>query len=144
MRLTGNLSNIKTKREDSNKDIVLEIDKVEYITYKKDGRFYQPFDFLDELDQPFTITGDHLARITGKHIQEGEHEFHVFDKTEDGYTLNENKQLSLTTEYDFDADLTILTSVEYTVTVTNEDFQQIKRERSAEKKAKKGRGNKNK
>lgn len=144
MRLKGDLQRIKTKREDSNRDIELLLDKIEYITYKKDGRFFQPFDFTDELDVPLSITGDQLARLTGKHLEEGEHEFLVYDKTEAGYELNENKKLLLTTAYDFDADITILTSVEYTVTVSNEEFQEIKRDRSEAKKAKKSRSNRRK
>ncbi|MFD2512288.1 hypothetical protein ACFSRY_00300 [Pontibacter locisalis] len=144
MKLTGNLLRIKNKRDDDNHDITLEIDKVEYITYKKDGRFYQPFDFVDELEAPILITGDRLARITGKHLQEGEHEFQVYDEVEGGFELNENKKLTATTEYDFDADLTILTSVEYTLIVSNEEFKQIKKDRSEEKKANRSRGKKNK
>ena len=144
MRLKGDLQRIKTKRDDGNHDIELHIDKIEYVTYKKDGRFYQPFDFVDEPDTPLTITGDQLARLTGKHLEEGEHEFLVYDKTDEGFEMNENKKLLLTTAYDFDADITILTSVEYVVTVSNEEFQQIKKDRSEEKKAKKGRSNRRK
>ncbi|WP_439882623.1 hypothetical protein ACSX1A_05520 [Pontibacter sp. MBLB2868] len=144
MRLTGNIQQIKNKRDDNNSEIILQVDQIEYITHKKDGRFYQPFDFVDELDTPIIITGDRLARITGKHLEEGEHEFAVYDKTPEGYELNENKKLHLTTTYDFDTDLTILRFIDYTVTVSNEEFQQIKRDRSEANKAKKSKARKNK
>jgi hypothetical protein len=141
MRLSGNLQDIKRTRDDANSTIEIQIDKIEYVTYKKDGRFFQPFDFVDELDSPLVITGDCLARTDNKHLEEGEHEFQVYDKIGEEYTLNPDKMLYLTTAYDFDVDITILTDLEYTVTVPNEDFQQIKKDRSIEKKAQKGRRN---
>jgi hypothetical protein len=139
MRLSGNLQDIKRTRDDANSSIEIQVDQIEYITHKKDGRFFQPFDFLDELDSPIIITGDCLARTDNKHLEEGEHEFQVYDKIEDEYVLNPDKQLFLTTTYDFDADITILTSLDYSVTVSNEEFQQRKRDRANEKKAQKGR-----
>ncbi|MBC5773027.1 hypothetical protein H8S95_03040 [Pontibacter sp. KCTC 32443] len=139
MRLTGNIHDIKAKRDDANKGIELQLDKIEYITHRKDGKYYQPFDFVDELDKPLVITGDCLARVSSKQLEEGEYEFQVYDKVGDEYVLNPNKELALTVTYDFDADLTILTEIYYTVTVSNEEFKQIKTERN---KAKKGKGKK--
>lgn len=139
MRLSGNLQDIKRNREDANSNIQIQVDKIEYITYKKDGRFYQPFDYMDELDTPLTITGDCLARTDNKHLEEGEHEFLVYDKVGDEYVLNPDKQLHLTTAYDFDADITILTSLEYSVTLPNDEFLELKKARNNEKKGKKRR-----
>ncbi|WP_114784178.1 hypothetical protein [Botryobacter ruber] len=141
MRLTGNLLDIKTKREDKNQDIQLEIDKIEYITHKKDGKYFQPFEFIDELETPLVITGDCLARNTTQPLEEGEYEFKVYDKTDDAYVLNPDKQLHVTLEHDFDSGLTILTFGTYVVTVSNEEFQQLKSERAKQKKQKKGRKN---
>ncbi|WP_155801018.1 hypothetical protein [Pontibacter sp. BAB1700] len=42
MKLTGNILNIKNKRDDRNAGILIEVDKIEYVTYKKDGKYYQP------------------------------------------------------------------------------------------------------
>ncbi|PRY10190.1 hypothetical protein CLV24_115107 [Pontibacter ummariensis] len=136
MRLTGNLRDIKTQRDDQLQDIVLHIDKVEYLTQKKDGKYFQPFEFVDELDTPLVITGDRLSRTDTKHLEEGEHEFNVYDKVDGAYELNPNKHLSVTTEYDFDLDLTILTSVSYVVTVSNEEFTEIKQEKHKARKGK--------
>ncbi|MDX5421048.1 MAG: hypothetical protein LPK07_01495 [Hymenobacteraceae bacterium] len=140
MRLIGNIQNIKHSRDNRNKDIEVHISTVEYITQKKDGRFFQPFDYVDELETPLIITGDCLARTDNKHLEEGEYEFKVYDKAGDDYELNPNKYLSLSTAYDFDADVTILTSLYYTVTVSNEEFEQIRKERNKAKKQKKGKG----
>lgn len=142
MRLTGNIQDIKTSRDSKNKDIALHINKIEYITHKKDGRFFQPFDYEDELETPLVITGDCLSRIDNKHLEEGEYEFKVYDKVGDDYELNESKQLSIETAYDYDEDVTILRSIYYTVTVSNEEFKQIKTERGKAKAAKKGKGRK--
>ena len=140
MRLIGNIQNIKHSRDNRNKDIEVHISTVEYITQKKDGRFFQPFDYVDELETPLIITGDCLARTDNKHLEEGEYEFKVYDKAGEDYELNPNKYLSLSTAYDFDADVTILTSLYYTVTVSNEEFEQIRKERNKAKKQKKGKG----
>ncbi|GHA80799.1 hypothetical protein [Pontibacter akesuensis] len=142
MRLKGNLSQIKNSRDNQNVDVELYIDKIEYITNKKDGRYTQPFEFVDELDTPLVLTGDCLARVQDKHLEEGEFAYQVYDKVEGEYVLNPDKYLELTVAYDFDADLTILTAAYYTVTVSNEEFKDIKAERSKEKKQKKGKGRK--
>lgn len=139
MRLTGNLQDIKTKRDSNNSGIEIQLDKIEYVTHKKDGKYYQPFDLIVELDTPLILTGDCLARIPNKQLEEGEYEFQVYDKVGDEYVLNPNKELALTITYDFDTDLTILTEVYYTVTVTNEEYKELKSEKH---KAKKGKGKK--
>ena len=136
MRLTGNIQDIKAKRDSANKGIEIQLDKIEYITHKKDGKYYQPFDFVDELDTPLVITGDCLARISNKQLEEGEYEFQVYDKVGDDYVLNPDKELALTVTYDFDSDLTILTEVYYTVTISNDEFKQLKADRSKDKKGK--------
>lgn len=138
MKLTGNILDIKQKRDSRHQDIALEINRIEYVTHKKDGRYYQPFEFVDELEKPLVITGDCLSRINNNHLEEGEYEFNVFDKAGDDYVLNENKFLSITTAYDYDDQLMILSSVLYTVTVTNEEFKQIKTDRYKATKGKSG------
>ncbi|WP_299759106.1 hypothetical protein [uncultured Pontibacter sp.] len=144
MKLIGNILDIKNTRDSRNSEIELHISRVEYVTHKKDGRFYQPFEFEDELDTPLVITGDCLARINNKLLKEGEYEFEVYDKVDEEYILNPDKQLSLSIEYDFDADVTILSSLYYTVIVSNEEFKEIKAERNKQKKQQqKGRGRKN-
>lgn len=139
MRLTGNIRQIKNSRDSRNSDVAVYITTVEYITHKKDGKYFQPFDFVEELDTPLVITGDCLALSNQKHVEEGEYGFDVYDKTGDEYELNENKHLSLTVDYDYDANVTILTSASYTVTVSNEEFKQIKDDRNRARKLKKGR-----
>ncbi|WP_276497174.1 hypothetical protein [Pontibacter litorisediminis] len=143
MKLIGNINDIKYTRENKNQDIALHISRVEYITHKKDGRFFQPFDLEVELDEPVIITGDRLVRIQNKLLAEGEYEFEVYDKEGEEYTLNPDKQLSLSIEYDFDADVTILSSLYYTVTVSNEEFKELKAAHIKQKKQQqKGRGKK--
>jgi len=88
---------------------------------------------MDTPDNPLVITGDCLARITDKKLEQGEFEFKVFDKIGEEYELNPNKRLSLTTEYDFDEDLTIVTSVSYSVSLPPAEFEQIKNAREKEK-----------
>ena len=141
MRLTGNLSGIKIKRDSRNQDIALQVDQIEYITYKKDGKYFQPFEFIDELETPLVLTGDCLAKSAGKAAEEDEIIFDVYDKTGDDYQLNPDKQLSVTMTYDEEADLHILRSLTYTVTVPNEEFNTIRRERANQKKQQKGRRN---
>ncbi|WP_242929203.1 hypothetical protein [Pontibacter vulgaris] len=138
MKLTGNILDIKSKREDKNAGITIETDRIEYITYKKDGKYFQPFNFIDTLNEPVIITGDCLARSTTKHLQEGEYDFQVYDKIGDDYVLNENKFLSVLMVYDEEEQQSFLSSVEYTVTVSNEEFKQLKTERSKNNKNKKG------
>jgi hypothetical protein len=143
MKLIGNIQDIKYSRENKNQDIALHISKVEYITHKKDGRFFQPFELEVELDEPIIITGDRLVRIQNPLLEEGEYEFEVYDKVDEAYVLNPDKQLSLSIEYDFDLDVTILSSLYYTVTVSNEEFKELKAEHIKQKKQQqKGRGRK--
>ena len=141
MKLEGNIRQIKNNRDSRNNDVAVHINSVEYITHRKDGKYYQPFDFVEELDTPFVITGDCLALASTKHVEEGEYEFNVYDKTGEEYVLNENKHLSLTLDYDYDANITILTSASYTVTVSDEEFKQIKTDRSKARKQKNSRKN---
>jgi hypothetical protein len=115
---------------------------VEYITSRKDGHFFQEFDYVDELDTPLLITGDCLARADKKYEEPGEYTFQVFDKVGEDYVLNDRKQLVITMEYIEEEDLTILTSVSYSVTVSNEEFNQIKKEKNKEKALKKRRDHK--
>lgn len=144
MKLVGNIRQIKQHRDSNNEQVELHVDKVEYITHKKDGKYYQPFDFVEELDTPLVITGDCLALASTKHIAEGENFFVVFDKVGGGYELNGNKQLALTVAHDFESDTTLVTSATYTVTVSNEEFTQLKSDRSKARKQKKGKGRKSK
>jgi hypothetical protein len=143
MKLTGDISRITTKRDSKNSGVELQIDKIEYITYLQDGRYFQPFDFEDILPTPLVITGDCLARSTKNFLEEGEYEFDVFDKTGDVYELNPNKYLAVATEYDEESGLTILTSISYSVTITNEEFKQLKKERGQDKLLRKGKDKKN-
>jgi hypothetical protein len=144
MKLTGNILNVKNKRDDRNAGIALEIDKIEYITHKKDGKYYQPFDLMVELEEPITITGDCLARKDDKHLPEGEYDFLVYDKEGDDYVLNEDKFLSILMMYDEEDQEHFLSSVEYTVTVSNEDFKALKEEQHKLRASKKGIGRKKK
>ncbi len=143
MRLVGNISDIKHKRDNKNEGIQVYVDKIEYITHKKDGKYYQPFDYEVELEEPIMITGDCLSQTGNSQPKEGEYEFDVYDKVGDEYVHNPDKQLSLTIVYDFDTDLTILSSVYYTVVVSNEEFKELKRLGHKERTAPKGKGKKN-
>lgn len=142
MKLTGNILDVKNKRDDRNAGIALEIDKIEYVTYKKDGKYFQPFDLVEELETPLVITGDRLARKTDKHLQEGEYDFKVYDKEGDDFVLNENKMLSVLLVYEEEEQQNILSSIEYSVTVSNEEFKQLKLASHKERSAKKGIGRK--
>lgn len=142
MKVVGNIRQIKQQRDSNNQQVELHLDKVEYITHRKDGKYYQPFDFVEELDTPLVITSDCLALASSKHVEEGEYSFHVFDKAGDNYELNENKQLALTVAHDFDSDTTLVTSATYTVTVSNQEFTQLKSDRNKARKQKKGRKSK--
>lgn len=139
MRVVGNIRQIKQQRDTGNQEVALHLDKVEYITHRKDGKYYQPFDFVEELDTPLVITGDCLALAGAKHVTEGENAFVVFDKVAEDYVLNENKQLSLTVAHDFDSDTTLVTSATYIVTVSNEEFTQLKSARNKARKQSKSR-----
>ncbi|MBD1395728.1 hypothetical protein H9Q13_00995 [Pontibacter sp. JH31] len=142
MKLTGNILNVKNKRDDRHAGITLEIDKIEYITHKKDGKYYQPFDLMVELDEPVTLTGDCLARKEDKNLPEGEYDFLVYDKEGDDYVLNENKFLSVLLVYDDEEHEHILSSVEYTITVPNDEFKVLKEEQHKLRASKKGIGRK--
>ncbi|KAA9345597.1 hypothetical protein [Adhaeribacter soli] len=133
MKLTGDIKRIKNKRDDRNQDIEIEVDKIEYLTSKKDGRYFQAFDFEETLETPLVITGDCLALKPGKPAEEDEYEFNVYDKEGEEYVLNPDKFLSLSIAYDFDEDLTILTSVYYSVTLPPKDFEELKKEKEKER-----------
>lgn len=139
MRLVGNISDIKNKRDTKNAGIEVYINKIEYITHKKDGKYFQPFDYEVELDTPIVITGDCLAQTTNSQPKEGEYEFEVYDQVDDSYVLNPGKQLSLTTSFVEEVGITVLTSAYYTVTVSNEEFKELKRKGHKERVARKGR-----
>lgn len=141
MKLEGNIRQIKNNRDSRNHDVAVHINSVEYVTHRKDGKYYQPFDYVDELTTPLIITGDCLALTHSKHLEMGEYEFKVFDKVGEEYELNENKHLSLTLDYDYDVNITILTSATYSVIVSDEEFKQIKTDRSKARKQKKSRKN---
>ncbi|MCJ8164179.1 hypothetical protein MKJ04_04945 [Pontibacter sp. E15-1] len=143
MRIVGNINQIKQKRDSENRDVEVHLDKIEYITHKKDGKYDQPFDYIDELETPLVITGDCLARSSSptSHLEEGESEFYVFRKTGDAYEKDENSLLTLTMTYDFDANVNILTASTYTVTLSNEAFQQLKSDRAKARRKKNSRKN---
>ncbi|WP_187263528.1 hypothetical protein [Pontibacter beigongshangensis] len=138
MRLKGNILDIKNKRDSKNQEIELYINKISYVTYKKDGKYFQPFDFEDEPDTPLVISGDCLARIQNNLLEEGEYEFQVYDKRGDDYVLNETKLLTITMMYDEVEQQSILSELTYEVTLPNEEFKQLKAERHKAKSAKKG------
>jgi hypothetical protein len=138
MKLLGDIRRIKNRRDSLNQDIEIHLDKIEYITHKKDGRYFQPFEFIDQLDSPLVITGDCLSRSDDKYLEEGEHAFKVYDKAGDTYALNPNKHLSVILEHDFDTAETILTSLTYSVTVSNEEFKQLQSHRPTDKAPPKG------
>lgn len=133
MKLTGDIRKIKTKREDQHADIVLEINRVEYLTHKKDGHYFQAFDYDVDLAAPLLLTGDRLARKHAKPGKDGELEFLVYDKTDNGYALNENIKLEIEVAYDFEEDLQILSSVYYSVTLPPKEFETLKQELEKEK-----------
>lgn len=133
MKLIGDIKKITTKRDSKHQGIELHIDRIEYLTHKKDGRYFQAFDYEDELEIPLVITGDRLSLKNLKPLEEGEYEYNVFDKVGEDYKLNENIQLELTLAYDFEEDLTILTTGYYGVTIPPKEFEQLKKEREKEK-----------
>lgn len=142
MTLTGNILDITQKRDSRHQDIRLEVDKIEYLTSRKDGHFFQDFEYVEELDTPLVLTGDCLARTDKNFLDPGEYEFLVYDKVGEEYVLNESKQLVITMEYVEEEDLTILSSVYYSVRVSNREFEQIKKEKNREKMQKKRKNNK--
>ena len=126
MKLTGDLRKIGTKRDSKFQDISLEVNKIEYLTYKKDGHYFQAFDYEVELENPMVITGDRLARKNLK-LPEGEISFDVYDKQGEEYVLNENIKLEVELEYDFEEDILLVTSVYYAVTLPPKDFEFLKK-----------------
>lgn len=133
MRLTGNILDITHKRDSRHRDITLAVDRIEYITSRKDGHFFQEFDYVDELDTPLVLTGDCLARSDKKLWEPGEYAFLVYDKVGEDYVLNDRKHLWIAMEYIEEDDLTILRTAKYSVMVSNEAFQQIKTNRNKDK-----------
>jgi hypothetical protein len=133
MTLTGNILDITNKRDNRHQNIELRVDKVEYITSRKDGHFFQDFEYVDTLDSPLVLTGDCLARSDKKYMEPGEYAFQVFDKVGEEYVLNDRKHLEITMEYIEEDGLTILASVSYSVTVSNEEFNRVKKVRNREK-----------
>jgi hypothetical protein len=142
MRVTGNIFDITTQRDSRHKDIEVYLDTIEYLTSKKDGRYYQDFEYIDELETPLVITGDCLARVSAKKADDGEYEFKVYDKVGEEYVHNPDKKLYLTLEYDFDEDLTILSSASYYVTMPNEEFTKFRTEKEKENSRKNWKGRK--
>ena len=142
MKLTGDIRKIGFKRDSKFQDIALEIDKVEYLTHKKDGHYFQAFDYEVELENPIRITGDRLAKKNLKPTEEGEIEFQVFDLIDGEYVLNENIQLEVITVYDFDEDLLILSSGYYAVTIPPKEFEALKKELEKVQAYKNRKGNK--
>ncbi|MBK0402767.1 hypothetical protein I5M27_07200 [Adhaeribacter sp. BT258] len=128
MKLTGDIRKIGTKREDKFQDIVLEINRLEYITHKKDGNYFQAFDLEVELEKPLIITGDRLAKKNIKPSEEGEILFDVYDKAGDAYVLNKNLELEIIVAYDSDEDLLILSSVYYAEMLPPKEFEAFKKE----------------
>ncbi|AKQ45140.1 hypothetical protein TH63_05020 [Rufibacter radiotolerans] len=133
MKVVGNIKSITPQRSSKKQAIELHIDRVEYVTSKKDGRYYQDFNYIDDLDTPLVITGDCLALSTDKKLDEDEYEFHVYDKVGEEYVLNKDKYLFLSMAYDFDEDQHILSEVDYTITLPPDEFDQFKKERENEK-----------
>ena len=138
MNIIGDIQRIKNKRDSRHQDIEIHIDQIAYLTHKKDGRFFQLFEYVDNLNTPLVITGDCLSRAPNTDFEEEDYAFHVYDKTNDTYTLNEHKQLTLSLVYIKEDNLTILNAGTYSVTVINAEFEQIKRNRSKDKKLNKG------
>ena len=133
MTLTGNILQITSKRDNRHKDIQLLVDKVEYITSRKDGHFFQDFAYEETLDTPLRLTGDCLARAEKKYTEPGEYIFQVYDKVGEEYVLDNRKQLVVYLEYIEEEDLHVLTSLSYSITVSNAEFDQIKKEKNREK-----------
>jgi len=142
MKVIGDILRIKNVRSSQHQDIEVHIDEIYYITQKRDGRFFQPFEYVDALDTPLVISGDLLARAPNTDFEEEDFNFYVFDKTDETYTINENKHLNLTLVYVEEVEQTILNTGTYSVTVPNEEFERIKKERSKNKKLNKGKNKK--
>jgi len=128
MKLNGDIRKIGMKRDSKFQDISVEIDKVEYLTHKKDGRYFQAFDYEVELETPLIITGDRLAKKNQKPMEEGELEFLVYDIVNGEYVLNENVQLEVITAFDFEENLLILSWGYYGITIPPKEFEALKKE----------------
>ncbi|MFC5272260.1 hypothetical protein [Adhaeribacter terreus] len=128
MKLTGDIRKIGTKRDDKFQDISLQINRIEYITNKKDGNYFQAFDLEVELEKPLIITGDRLAKKNIKPSEEGEILFDVYDKVGDAYVLNKNLELEIIVAHDMEEDLLILSSVYYAEMLPPKEFEAFKKE----------------
>ena len=138
MKVIGNILQIKKNRDNQLQEIEVHIDQISYITHKKDGHFFQAFEYVDDLDRPIIITGDCLSLAPNPDFEKEDFNFYVYDKAGEIYTMNENKHLTLTLVYVEEEGQTILNTGTYTVTVPNNEFEQIKKERSKNKKLNKG------
>ncbi|MFB9862253.1 hypothetical protein [Rufibacter immobilis] len=142
MKVIGNIQDISTKRDSRHKNIEVYIDTVEYLTQRKDGRYYQAFSFEDELETPLVLTGDCLALTNPKKDADGDYVFKVYDLVDGEYVLNPDKTLALDWEYDFDEDLFILNSAYYSVALPNEEYKQLETQKQKEKSMKNWKGRK--
>lgn len=140
MKVVGHLPNITKNRDSKNQDIEIHVDQVEYLTSKKDGRYYQDFEYIDVLDTPLVITGDCLSLRTDKKLDEGEFQYHVFEKEGERYERLEKHLLWLTMTYDFDENVSILSEVTYSITLPGDAFRELKKTKEREKMAQKGKG----
>lgn len=134
MKLIGELRKITARRDDKNQAIEIHIDKVEYLTHKKDGRYFQAFDFEDSFETPLIITGDCLAQSSVSEPENGEFDFTVYDKVGDEYIANKNKTLEVTTFFDEEENLTILSEIYYSETLPPAEFEKLKLEREKTRK----------
>lgn len=128
MRLTGDIRKITTKRDSKNQDIEILIDRVEYLTHKKDGNYFQTFDYEVALETPLVITGDRLALKNAKPSADGEYEYNVYELVGEEYVLNADKILDLTLAYYPEEDLTILSTGYYAETLPPKEFELLKKE----------------
>jgi len=138
MKVIGDILRIKNVRNSRLQDIEVHVDQIAYITHKKDGLFFQPFEYIDTLGTPLIITGDLLARAPNTDFDEEDFNFYVFDKAGEIYTMNENKHLTLTLVYVEEEGQTILNSGTYSVIVPNDEFEQIRKQGNKTKKQIKG------
>ena len=142
MKLTGDIRKIGLKRDSKYQDIKLVIDKVEYLTHKKDGHYFQAFDYDVELENPIVLTGDQLARKHPKPNANGDLEFLVYDKIDDEYVLNENLKLEVEVYHDPEEDLLILSATYFSITLPPKEFEALKKEQEKSKAYKNRKGNK--
>ncbi|MBA9077181.1 MULTISPECIES: hypothetical protein [Rufibacter] len=133
MKAVGNIKAITQQRSSKLANVEIHISSVQYVTSKKDGRYFQDYAYEEELETPLVITGDCLARADKNKQPEGDFEFNVYDKVDGEYVLNENKRLEVTVVYDFEEDVTIISALDYTVTLPPAEFEQFRKEREKEK-----------